>query len=348
MTSSTATAARSFRLDAPLLTPDLASVPQRARDIAERGFDGTFTFEGPHEPFMPLLLAAEHSSLDIATGVAIAFARTPMTAANLAWDLQHYSRGRFTLGLGSQIRPHVEARYSMPWGKPVSRMREFVRAYHAIFDCWMSGKKLDFRGEFYTHTLMPPMFHPGKLGCARPKVTLGGVGNNMVECAGEVADGHLVHPFHTAKTLHGTTLPALGRGLARAGRTREELELSVQVLVISGRDERELRAVREAVRAQVAFYGSTPAYRHVFEAEGESALHPELHALSKQGKWMDMAARIDDGVLAKIACVGSPEEVASQLRARYEGVAQRVAIATPIALSAECESALVSALGSRA
>jgi probable F420-dependent oxidoreductase len=334
----------SFRIDAPLLAPDLASVPQRARDIAERGFDGTFTFEGPHEPFMPLLLAAEHTSLDIATGVAIAFARTPMTAANLAWDLQHYSKGRFTLGLGSQIRPHIESRYSMPWGKPVSRMREFVQAYHAIFDCWMDGAKLDFRGEFYKHTLMPPMFKPGKLAGPRPKVTLGGVGNNMVECAGEVADGHLVHPFHTLKTLTDTTVPALERGLARGGRARDQLELSAQVLVISGRDEREQKMVREAVRAQVAFYGSTPAYRHVLEAEGYTELHPELHALSKQGKWADMSARVDDTLLSKIACVGTPDEAAAALRARYDGVAQRVAIATPIALSAECETALVSAL----
>ncbi|MCA9534141.1 MAG: TIGR03617 family F420-dependent LLM class oxidoreductase [Myxococcales bacterium] len=336
----------SFRLDAPLLAPDLASVPQRARDIAERGFDGTFTFEGPHEPFMPLLLAAEHTSLEIATGVAIAFARTPMTAANLAWDLQHFSKGRFTLGLGSQIRPHVESRYSMPWGKPVSRMREFVQAYHAIFDCWMNGTKLDFRGEFYKHTLMPPMFKPGKLAGPRPKVTLGGVGNNMVECAGEVADGHLVHPFHTLKTLQETTVPALERGLARAGRTRDQLELSAQVLIISGRDEREQKMVGQAVRAQIAFYGSTPAYRHVFEAEGNTELHPELHALSKQGKWMEMAALIDDEMLAKVACIGTPDEVATQLRDRYEGVAQRVAIATPIALSAECETAIVSALRS--
>ena len=335
-----------FRLDAPLLASDLAAVPQRARDIAERGFDGTFTFEGPHEPFMPLLLAAEHTSLEIATGVAIAFARTPMTAANLAWDLQHFSKGRFTLGLGSQIRPHVESRYSMPWGKPVSRMREFVQAYHAIFDCWMTGAKLDFRGEFYKHTLMPPMFKPGKLAGPRPKVTLGGVGNNMVECAGEVADGHLVHPLHSQKTLQETTLPALERGLARTGRTRDQLELSAQVLVVSGRDEREQKMVREAVRAQIAFYGSTPAYRHVLDAEGYGELHPELHALSKQGKWMEMATRVDDGLLGRIACVGTPDEAAAQLRARYEGVVQRVALATPIALSGECEAALVTALHS--
>jgi probable F420-dependent oxidoreductase len=334
-----------FKLDAPLLAPNLASVPQRARDIAERGFDGTFTFEGPHEPFMPLLLAAEHTSLEIATGVAIAFARTPMTAANLAWDLQHFSQGRFTLGLGSQIRPHVEARYSMPWGKPVSRMREFVQAYHAIFDCWMNGTKLAFRGEYYTHTLMPPMFHPGKLGAARPKVTLGGVGNNMVECAGEVADGHLVHPFHTLTTLRDTTLPALERGLARSGRTRSQLELSAQVLVVSGRDDKRAegrargRARTDRLLRLHASLSSRARSRGL-----PRAAHGELHALSKQGKWMDMAARIDDGLLAKVACVGTPDEVARELTARYEGVAQRVAIATPVALSAECETALVRAL----
>ena len=196
----------------------------------------------------------------------------------------------------------------MPWGKPVSRMREFVQAYHAIFDCWMNGTKLDFRGEFYKHTLMPPMFKPGKLAGPRPKVTLGGVGNNMVECAGEVADGHLVHPFHTLKTLQETTVPALERGLARAGRTRDQLELSAQVLIISGRDEREQKMVGQAVRAQIAFYGSTPAYRHVFEAEGNTELHPELHALSKQGKWMEMAALIDDEMLATFIDVSLPDD----------------------------------------
>jgi probable F420-dependent oxidoreductase len=333
-----------FKIDAPLLAADLASVPARARAIEEHGFDGTFTFEGPHEPFMPLLLAAEHTQLELATGVAIAFARTPMTAANLAWDLQHFSKGRFTLGLGSQIRPHVEARYSMPWGKPVSRMREFVRAYHAIFDCWMEGTPLKFRGDFYTHTLMPPMFHPGKLDAPRPKITLGGVGNNMVECAGEVADGHLVHPFHTKKTLEETTLAALSRGFERGGRKRADFELAVQALVITGATDKEFTHVREAVRGQVAFYGSTPAYRHVFEAEGYGELHPELHALSKQGKWREMSALVDDTLLGKIACVGEPGEAAKQLLARYSGVAERVAIATPMALSAECEAALVSAL----
>ena len=206
-----------MKIDAGMVVTNMKQIPARVRELEEAGFDGCFTFEGPHEPFMPLVLAAEHSKLDVGTGLAIAFARTPMTVANLAHDLQQFSGGRFWLGLGSQIRPHIEARYSMPWGKPVTRMKEFVRALRAIFANWNTNEKLDFRGEFYTHTLMPPIFNPGPSTGGPPPIYLGGVGPKMTEAAGEVADGMLLHPFHTERSLEQVMLPNLQKGLDGIG-----------------------------------------------------------------------------------------------------------------------------------
>ena len=325
-----------MRLHAPLLCPNLVDVPARARALEASGVDGVFSFEGPHEPFMPLVLAAEHSELLLSTGVAIAFARTPMTVSNIAFDLQQMSGGRLTLGLGSQVRAHIEARYSMPWGKPVSRMREFVAAYHAIFDAWLEGTKLDFRGEFYTHRLMPPMFVPlargETLAGGRPPVVLAGVGPKMVACAAEVGDGHAVHPFHSAASLREITQKALDVGFAKRT-TDRSFRLLAQALVITGSDAKERATVEAAVRAQIAFYGSTPAYRGVLEVEGRGAVADRLHALSKKGGWAEMSAEVDDELLHAIAIVGDPEAAGKALAERYRGVADDVALATPLPLS---------------
>lgn len=343
------TASKPFKLDVALLVSDLALVPDRVRQLQEAGGDGVFSFEGPHNPFLPLTLAAEHSTLDVGTAVAIAFARTPMTVANLAWDLQSYSQGRFFLGLGSQIKPHVEARYSMPWGKPVTRMREFVAAYNAIFDCWLEGKKLDFRGDYYTHTLMPPLFNPGSLKWGRPPVYLGGVGPKMIRAAGEVADGLLVHPFHSESYLQQLLRPALEAGLSSSERTlgatdtaskSKTFSVAAQCLVVLGESEDELAGGLSFTRSQIAFYGSTPAYRPVLEAEGLGELQEELRSLTKQGRWGDMAGRISDDLLRRIAIVGSPKQVAATLRERYAGFADRVAIASPFPIEPRLLAAL--------
>lgn len=337
-----------MKIDAGLLVTDMKQVAGRVRELEEVGFDGCFTFEGPHEPFMPLVLAAEHSNLEIGTGLAIAFARTPMTVANLAHDLQHFSEGRFWLGLGSQIKPHIEARYSMPWSKPVSRMKEFVFALRAILASWNSNEKLDFRGDFYTHTLMPPIFNPGPAKGGAPPIYLGGVGPKMTEAAGEVADGMLLHPFHTERSLEQVMLPNLKKGLATSERELSDFTLCAQVLIVTGNDEAGFENARAMARNQVAFYASTPAYRSVLEAEGRGELQPELRRLTKEGRWHEMAALIDDVLLGRIAAVGTPSEVADVLYARYGSLAERLGFSSPFPLSQDCASEIISALRSRA
>jgi len=336
-----------MKIDAGMVVTNMKQIPARVRELEEAGFDGCFTFEGPHEPFMPLVLAAEHSKLDVGTGLAIAFARTPMTVANLAHDLQQFSGGRFWLGLGSQIRPHIEARYSMPWGKPVTRMKEFVRALRAIFANWNTNEKLDFRGEFYTHTLMPPIFNPGPSTGGPPPIYLGGVGPKMTEAAGEVADGMLLHPFHTERSLEQVMLPNLQKGLTASERQLSDFTLCAQVLVVTGKDEAEFENARAMTRNQIAFYASTPAYRSVLEAEGRGELQPELRQLTKLGRWHEMASLIDDELLSRIAVVGTPREVAESLHARYGSLAGRLAFASPFPLSQEYASEIISGLRSR-
>jgi probable F420-dependent oxidoreductase len=336
-----------MKIDGGMLVTNMKQIPARVRELEEAGFDGCFTFEGPHEPFMPLVLAAEHSKLEIGTGLAIAFARTPMTVANLAHDLQQFSEGRFWLGLGSQIKPHIEARYSMPWGKPVTRMKEFVRALRAIFASWNANEKLDFRGEFYTHTMMPPLFNPGPSTGGPPPIYLGGVGPKMTEAAGEVADGMLLHPFHTERSLEQVMLPNLRKGLSASKREFSDFTLCAQVLVVTGKNEAEFENARAMTRNQIAFYGSTPAYRSVLEAEGRGELQPELRQLTKLGRWHEMASLIDDELLNRIAVVGTPSEVAESLHARYGSLAGRLAFASPFPLSQECSSEIISGLRSR-
>ena len=325
-----------MKIDGALLV-ELSGVPQRARRLEELGFDGCFAFEGPHEPFMPLLLAAEHSErLEVATGLAIAFARTPMTVANLAHDLHVYSGGRFILGLASQIKPHIERRYGATWSKPVSRMREFVQALRAIFACWNEDAPLRFEGEFYNHTLMPPMFKPAPSPFGAPRIMLGGVGPKMTAVAGEVADLMLVHPFHTERSLAELTLPAIREGQARAGRDGSDFELACQALIVTGETEADYRTALEATRGQIAFYGSTPAYRRVLEAEGLGELQPELKKLTREGRWGDMSSLVTDELVEKIALCGPPEAIAGRLLERYGDIAGRVAFASPHPPSDDC------------
>lgn len=310
-------------VDGPLI--DSKDPATAARRLEEFGFDGAFTFEGPHDPFFPLLLAAPQTEkIELQTAIAIAFARTPMLLANIGYDLQMYSRGRFILGLGSQIRPHIEKRFSMPWSKPAARMRELVQAVRAIWADWGGREKLDFRGEFYTHTLMTPVFNPGPNPFGDPRIFVAGVGPRMTEVAGEVADGFFVHPFNTPESVRDTTLPALERGLAASGRKREDFEISFQLMVVSGHDDQTLEAADQQVRGQIAFYGSTPAYRGVLESCGYGALQPELNRLTKQGRWPDMMGLIDDELLESVAICGAPNELAAKIRERCGGIADRV------------------------
>jgi probable F420-dependent oxidoreductase len=314
-----------MKIDAGLIAADLAHVPARAKEIEAAGFDGCVTAETSNDPFFPLLLAAEHTQkLELMTSIAVAFARSPMTLANVGHDLNAFSKGRFILGLGSQIAPHITKRFSMPWSHPAARMRELVQAMRAIWACWYTGEKLAFRGEFYTHTLMTPMFTPTNTQYGAPKVLLAAVGPLMTEVAGEVADGMIVHAFTTPRYLADVTLPAIERGLAKAGRARKSFQLACPVFVVTGRDAKEWEQSRAGVCKQIAFYGSTPAYRGVLEAHGWGALQGELNAMSKRGEWDEMGTRITDEILEQFAIVARPDEVPAQLKKRYGGSIDRV------------------------
>jgi probable F420-dependent oxidoreductase len=316
-----------MKVDAGLIAADLAQVPARARELETAGFDGCVSAEIASDPFFPLLLAAEHTTrLELMTSIAVAFARSPMTLANVGHDLNAFSKGRFLLGLGSQIQPHITKRFSMPWSHPAARMRELILAMRAIWRCWYEGEKLAFRGEFYTHTLMTPMFTPTNTQYGAPKVLLAAVGPKMTEVAGEVADGMIVHGFTTPRYVHEVTLPAIERGLAAAGRSRKGFQLACPVFVVTGRDAREWEQSRSAVCKQIAFYGSTPAYRPVLELHGWGGLQGELNALSKQGKWDEMGERIDDTILEEFAIVGTPDEIVPKMKARYGDVIDRTTL----------------------
>ncbi len=304
----------------------LADAPAEARRLAALGLDGVFTFEGPHDVFAPLVLATSAgTSLDLATNVAIAFPRNPVQLAHQAWDLQLLSQGRFTLGLGSQIRAQVEKRYGVDFDRPIDRMREWIGALRAIFATWETGDRLDFRGEFTSHTLMPPTFNPGPHPFGLPAIALGGLGPRMVSLAAEVADGLLVMPFNTAAHFRQRTLAAMAEGLARGGREREDLTVTGEVIISCGRTSEELEAARTGARWLLSFYASTPAYRPVLEVEGWEDLQPELNALSKAGRWAEMPGLIDDAMVDALTASGSPSQAAADIVRRFGGQVDRVA-----------------------
>ena len=308
-------------------TEDLRDARTIYRTLEDIGYDRAFSFEAKHNPFIPLAVAGEHTtSIELGTAIAIAFARTPMTLANAAWDLQTVTDGRFTLGLGSQIRPHIEHRYSMPWSKPVGRMREMVRGIQAIFESWQHGGPLEFDGEFYTHTRMIPAFDPGPNPFGPPKIFTAGFGPQMTAVAGEVADGFLVHPVNSRQSLLELTVPAIAAGAATAGRAPTEIELVCVTIVVTGRDEPEFERSKEAVRQQLAFYGTTPAYQPVFELHGAGELHPELQRLARADRWPEMTGLIVDELIEAIAVVGEPHQIGPQIRSRLRGISEHVSL----------------------
>ena len=315
---------------------DPAGVIAQATAAEAAGYDGFWSAETSHDPFLPLVLAAEHTErLQVGTGIAVAFARNPMTLAVTANDLQTMAKGRFLLGLGSQIKPHIEKRYSMSWSHPAPRMRELILAVRAIWASWADGSRLAFRGEYYRHTLMTPMFDPGPNPYGNPPVFLAAVGPRMTEVAGEVADGLLAHAFTTERYLREATLPALERGLAAGGRTRADLQISYPGMVVTGIDEEACLESAAVTRKQLAFYGSTPAYRPVLELHGWGDLQTELNTLSKRGAWDDMTLLIDDEMLDTFAVVGTLDTIAAEVRARYGGLVDRFNVYAPSGIDAE-------------
>ena len=316
-----------------MLTGSITDAGRAAADLELAGYSGAWTVEGPHDPFLPLAVAAASTrEIELGTAIAVAFARNPMLLANIGWDLQTLSQGRFVLGLGSQIKPHITKRFSMEWSRPAARMREMVQAVRAIWDTWQHGTPLRFRGDFYQHTLMTPMFTPkasdlGDFG--PPPVYLAGVGPLMTEVAGEVCDGFMCHPFTTEKYLREVTLPALERGRATADATIDGYEIAGPSFVVTGETDEEMEGLAAATCQQIAFYGSTPAYRPVLEIHGWGDLQSDLNNLSKRGQWVEMAALIDDEILNTFAVVAPPEEIAPELACRYGDIISRISFYAP-------------------
>ncbi len=324
-----------MKVDGGLLVSSLADVPARARELEEAGYDGLLSVETSHDPFLPLAIAAEHTErIELGTSIAVAFARNPMTMAQVANDVQAASGGRLLLGLGSQVRAHVEKRFSMPWSHPAARMREFILAMRAVWAAWNDREKLDFRGEFYRHTLMTPFFDPGPNPHGPPKVLLAAVGERMTEVAGEVADGVILHGFTTERYVREVTLPALERGFAAGGRSRASFQITGPLFVVTGRTDEETENAARAVKQQIAFYGSTPAYRPVLELHGWGDLSAELNRLSKEGRWVEMGELIDEEMLATFAVSGSYEAIPGLLRRRYGDVVDRLAVYAPYEVDA--------------
>jgi probable F420-dependent oxidoreductase len=305
--------------------------PSRSGELFSRleriGYDAGFSFEAKHDPFLPLALASQATSrLELGTAVAIAFARNPMVLANVGYDLQQLSGGRFTLGLGSQIRPHIQNRFSEPWSQPARRMRELVLAIRAIWDSWEGASELRFEGDFYHHTLMTPAFNPGPNPYGPPPVFIGGFGPRMIEVAGEVADGLIVHPFNTRRSLEELVLPALARGRSQANRADDSVTVVWVTMVVTWNTDEEREIALRSAKDQLGFYGSTPAYAPVLRAHGYDALHDDLNRMSKAGRWPEMADLIPDELVEEIAVVGPRRDIARRISSRAAGITDRVSL----------------------
>ncbi len=306
---------------------DVAVLQEQFRRREQLGFDGVVTAEIRNDPFVVVGLgAAVTERVELRTGIAVAFARSPMTTAYSAHDLNVYSRGRFTLGLGSQIQAHITKRFGMPWHGPAKQMAEFIRALHAIWDCWYDGKPLDFRGDCYRHTLMTPDFTPHDTRFGRPRVVMAAVGPLMIATAAREADGILVHTFCTPKYLEEEILPRIDATLAASGRSRANFEVSFPPFVVTGTTEADFEAAKQQVKYRIAFYGSTPAYRPVLACHGWGDLQPKLNQLSKNNGWDRMPELISDEMLETFAVVGEPRQVASEIRRRYGHLVDRLTL----------------------
>ncbi len=303
---------------------NMSNISSHARQLERLGYDGLRVAELNHEPFMPLALAASQTStIELVTSVAVAFARNPMSLAIQAHDLNAFSRGRFLMGIGSQVKPHITRRFSMPWHKAARQMREFIEAMNAIFDCWYEGKTLEYVGEYYQHTLMPKTFTPQNIEFGRPKVLLSATGPLMTKVAAELADGMIMHPFSSEKYMSEVSMPAIQEGLRRSGRTLDDFIIDYAPMIATGTTEEELNTSIAVVRDRIAFYGCTVAYKPVLDIHGWGELQDELIVLNRQHKTKQMSDLITDDMVRTIAIVGEPLEVIESMRDRLAGVVGR-------------------------
>ncbi len=314
-----------------VLDADTIEQIRRTSQAAEAlGFDAIWTPETRHDPFPQLALVAEHTkNMELGPAIAVAFARSPMHMAYVAWDLARYSNGRFILGLGTQIKPHIQRRFSMPWSKPAARLREYILALKHIWRVWQYNEKLNFRGDFYKMTLMSPFFHPGPIPNPDIPIYIAGVNQKLCELAGELCDGFHVHPFHTVDYLQKRIRPWVAAGAAKAGRRIEDVVFSTTIFAIVGDTEAERSQRRQEVRMQIAFYASTPSYRPVLDLHGWGEIGDRLGKMAVRKQWADMPALISDDMLDVFAITGTWEEIGPAIQARYGNLLQRVTLYIP-------------------
>ncbi|NIM95493.1 MAG: TIGR03617 family F420-dependent LLM class oxidoreductase [Anaerolineales bacterium] len=314
-----------MKFDAVIPPTTLRAIPEIAESAEKVGFDALWSTETQHDPFLPLALIAEHSQkLELGTAVAIAFARNPANLAYTSWDLAQASGGRFILGLGTQVKAHIERRFGMSWPEsPVGKLREQINAVRAIWDTWQHGEKLNFRGVYHKHTIMTPFFNPGPIQHPEIPIYIAGVNTGLCRLAGELADGFHIHPFHSVRYLQDIVIPAIIEGTVRSDRSRSEIQLSASVMAAT--DEGEM----EFVRSQISFYASTPSYRAVMEVHGWGEVADELRALSRRGEWVEMASLITDEMLSTFAVIADEDDLASELRSRYGSLIDRITLYHP-------------------
>ncbi len=319
-----------IELDTGLAAARLSDVPAAARAVEAAGFKGLWTAETSHDPYLPLALAAEHSSrVDLGTSIAVAFPRSPLVHAMLAWDLQSLSGGRVILGLGTQVKGHNEKRFGIPWESPGPRLREMIQMIRAAWDCFQNGTPPTFAGKFYRFQLMTPFFNPGPIEHPAIPIYIAGVNPYMCRLAGELCDGFHVHPLHSVRYVREAVLPQIAAGAAAAGRDVAQITLTSSCFTIAGDTPREQEGMRQLVRSQISFYASTPAYRPVFELHGWGEVAARLTTLSRTGDWAGMAALVTDEMLDVFAITSSWDELPGRLRERYDGLFQRLNLYIP-------------------
>ena len=306
-------------------------IAEAARKSEERGYDIFSSSEIGHNPFLPLVLAAEHTDhVQLQTSIALSFARSPMDTAYIAWDIQNLSNGRFTLGLGSQVRGHVIRRFSMPWSAPAPRMREYILALRHIWDSWQTGTKLDFSGDHYSFNLMPPFFNPGPIQNPDVKISIAAVNPNMIRVAGEVCDGVILHSFNTPKYTREVVMPNLQKGAERTGRSIEDIEISGGGFIVTGGDEEELEKNKTETKNRISFYASTRSYADVMDTHGWQDTHEKLYRMSIDGDWGNMGKQITDDMLDNFAVVGTHHEIAAKIKSTYGRYATSVSFSMPV------------------
>ena len=321
-----------MKLDAGLAVegkhlPGIDEVGRAAEDLS---FDGLWTSETKHDAFLPLAVAAGGTRrIDLGTSIAIAFSRSPMVTAQTSWDLQDLSGGRFILGLGTQVKAHITRRFGMPWDRPAARLKDYILALRAIWESFQTEAPLNYEGEFYWHTLMTPFFNPGPIEHPEIPIYIAGVNTRLAHLAGELCDGFHVHPFHTPEYVRQIVKPAIAEGAGQEGRDPEDVVLATSIFVVTGENEKEVEDQREKMRAQAAFYASTPTYRTVLNVHGWGKIGEKLGELARNKRWEEMPSLITDEMLRAFVIEAAQNEVGPALKERYEGLIDRTALYVP-------------------